>query len=102
MSAEWIYAAVLFILSFVFDLVPGAKQWWENLPKEAKRWGWLIGSIGAPVFLWVLACYARLTLFGFNYQCDQQGLMNMLTLGLATYFFSQVSHGVSKKTGKAY
>ena len=102
MTAEWIYAGVLFGLSFVFDLVPGAKEWWEAQNEHAKRWGWLIGSIGTPVALWVVACYAGVSLFGFTYQCDQQGLMNMLGLGFAAYWLSEGGHAVSKKFGGAY
>lgn len=102
MTTEWIYAGLLFILSFVFDLVPGAKQWWEDLPKEAKRWGWLLGTLGLPIVLWLLYCYVGIGLFGFTYTCGQDGLMRMAALGFAAYWLSQGGHGLSKLSGRAY
>jgi hypothetical protein len=102
MTAEWIYAGVLVILSFIFDLVPGAKDWWEKQPEEIKRWGWLIGSAGVPMALWALACYGNLALFGFKYQCDGQGLLNMAVLGIGAYWLSQGGHSLAKLSDGAY
>lgn len=102
MTAEWIYAGLLLILSFIFDLLPGAKEWWEAQSEHVKRWGWLIGSLGVPIVLWALCCYVSVELFGFTYACDQGGLIRMVVLGFGAYTFSQGGHAVAKLTGKAY
>jgi hypothetical protein len=102
MSAEWIYAGLLFILSLVFDLVPVVKEWWEEQPTHIKRLGWLIGSFGLPLLLWVLNCYAAIELFGFTYVCDKDGLIQILKLGFAAYGLSQGGHSLAKLSGRTF
>lgn len=102
MTAEVIYTGVQLILALVFDLVPGAKDWWERLPEEGKRWGWLLGSVGVPLALWALNCYAGIELFGFKYSCDQAGLIQMLILGWGGYWLAQGGHTVAKLSDRAY
>lgn len=102
MTVEWIYAGLLLVLALVFDLVPGAKQWWEELPKEAKRWGWIVGCTLVPIVLWWLACYAGINVFGFIYACDQDGFIRILALAWGSYVLSQGGHGLAKLSGRAY
>jgi len=95
MTPELILAVLTFIMSLVFDLFPGAKNWWEDLPKETKSWGWLIGCLTIPVGAWMLHCYLNLTIIG-EYDCSANGFVLMIVVALAAYGLTQGTHKAIK------
>lgn len=101
MTGEVVYAALAFVLSLALDIIPGLKDKWKALPKGTKEFGWLIASLGVPMGLWALACYAGVKLF-FEYQCDVNGFVVVMKVGLVAYGLSQGTHKVVKKLGLTY
>jgi len=102
MTGEAIFAALSFVLSLAFDLMPGLKDKWEALPEDKKDLGWLVASLGVPIGLWALACYAGVELFGFTYQCDTNGFVLILEVGLVAYGLAQGTHKIAKRFLGAY
>lgn len=93
LTPELIVGVVALGISLILDLVPGLSDGWESLPKEVKRWAWLIGCLVAGLGLWALYCVVGVTTYVFV-TCDRAGVVEVLRISLVAYFSSQATHGV--------
>jgi hypothetical protein len=93
-TAELIVAVVSAAISLALDVVPGLAERWEALPKEAKRFAWLIGCLVVGLVPWLMACVG--IQFWVIVGCTVIGLAESLELGFLAYFASQATHGLFK------
>ena len=93
-TPEFIVAVVAAAISLALDVVPGLKERWEALPKEVKRFAWLIGCLTVGLVPWALACFG--IPFWVMVACTAAGLAQRLELGFTAYFVSQSTHGLFK------
>ena len=96
MYPEQVTLAFTFILSLIFDLIPGVKERWEGLADEQKRAGWLLGCFLIPAILWSLACFFGFDPMGYGWDCSVNGFVGMIMLALAAYGLGTGSHSVYK------
>ncbi len=93
------------VLALVLELVPGLSEKWRDLPKEAKRFAWLIGCALVGVLPWALGCIASalgadLTFLIIVGTCQPDTLAQGLQIAFAAYFSAQSVHGLSVATRK--
>jgi hypothetical protein len=99
LSADLLVSIVAVAISLCLDVVPGLSERWEELPKEVKRFTWLIGCMVAGVAIWLLGCVAEIQV-GVILLCNGAGLLAALRIGFQAYFLSQSVHGLVVSVGK--
>ena len=93
------------VLALVLELVPGLSERWMNLPKEIKRFAWLIGCALVGILPWALGCLAARLGLDLTYliivgSCEPDTLAQGLQIAFAAYFSAQSVHGLSVATRK--
>jgi hypothetical protein len=87
-------------LALALELIPGLAPRWQALPKEVKRFSWLVGCALVGILPWALGCLAAyagadLTVLVIVGSCEPDTLAQGLQIAFAAYFSSQSVHGLS-------
>jgi len=94
MTAETVAMIVGAIVSILLEVVPRLKDVWNG-------WEWrrltLLGlSLGVPLAIWALVCYANVAL-PFKVTCGGQGAFDAGVLGFITFLSSQTTYLVKAR-----
>ena len=95
MTAELIAMIVGAIVSILLEVVPKLKDAWSE-------WEWrrmtLLGlSLGVPLALWALVCYAGVAL-PFEVACGGQGAFDAVMLGIISFLSSQTTYLIKSRS----
>lgn len=93
LTPQLVVGVVSAVISLILDVVPGLSGMWEALPREVKRFAWLIGCLLVGVGSWILTCVFNVG-FCVVVVCTTAGLLDALGVAFAAYFSSQAVHGV--------
>lgn len=93
LTPELIVAVVAAGIALALDVIPGLSAKWEALPKEVKRFTWLVACLLVGLIPWVLTCLLDVP-FWVVVVCTPEGLLDVLGLGMLAYFASQSAHGL--------
>ena len=88
------------LLAVIFEYVPKAGGWWENLNKTLKRLvmaGFLLIAAG---FVYAMACLNLLAAFNWNLTCDEAGLTQLIQLWVAAVGMNTLTYAVIPKREK--
>ncbi len=94
MTAETVAMIVGAVVSVLLEVVPRLKDVWSG-------WEWrrltLLGlSLGVPLTLWALVCYARVAL-PFEVACGGQGAFDAAVLGFISFLSGQTTYLVKAR-----
>jgi len=99
LTPELVVAVVSAVIALILDVVPGLSGKWEALPREVKRFTWLIGCFLVGVGAWVLTCVFNIGHYVIVV-CTTAGFLEALQIAFLAYFSSQAVHGVTTAVGK--
>jgi hypothetical protein len=98
LTPELVVAVVAAVIALVLDVVPGLSSKWEALPKEVKRFTWLVGCLLVGVGAWVVSCVLNIGHY-IIVVCTASGFLDALQIAFLAYFSSQATHGVVTAVG---